>query len=232
MRSPAACTAIRCCTNLRRVTHLSRRSYGRPLLLVRPRTQSGRRFPGRHGRRLPKSSPHLRTTLPACFGRIIWPPGNHLHPLYGFTNSAHSAAERRSDRISIRSAEADIKAAGAVSGSTLSSNSYTLADASPTSPVCSRVIDISARDAGWQVLGGGFLAGSTNLNPAAEYRLALRLRLLRSPASLNVGWYPVPVQFAGLSDSRSNAFFSLPQQSRPVHPAARPHPGRYHRPDR
>ncbi len=33
---------------------------------------------------------------------------------------------------------------------------------------------------------GGFLAGSTNLNPA-EYRMALRLRLLRSPASLDVG---------------------------------------------
>jgi hypothetical protein len=35
-------------------------------------------------------------------------------PLYGFTNPAHSAAERRSDRISIRGAEADIKAAGRI----------------------------------------------------------------------------------------------------------------------
>ncbi len=33
-------------------------------------------------------------------------------PLYSFTNPAHSAAGRRSDRISIRGAEADIKAAG------------------------------------------------------------------------------------------------------------------------
>jgi hypothetical protein len=33
-------------------------------------------------------------------------------PLHGFTNPAHSAAERRSDLISIRGAEADIKAVG------------------------------------------------------------------------------------------------------------------------
>ena len=39
------------------------------------------------------------------------------------------------------------------------------------------------------------------------------------------GWYLVPVQSVGLSDSISHAFLSLPQQSRPVHPAARPHPG-------
>ena len=31
-------------------------------------------------------------------------------PLYGFTNPAHSAAERRNDRIIVRGAEADIKA--------------------------------------------------------------------------------------------------------------------------
>jgi len=33
-------------------------------------------------------------------------------PLYGFTNPAHSAAERRNDRIMVRCAEADIKAIG------------------------------------------------------------------------------------------------------------------------
>ena len=32
--------------------------------------------------------------------------------LYGFTNPAHSAAERRNDRITVRSAAADIKAIG------------------------------------------------------------------------------------------------------------------------
>ena len=33
-------------------------------------------------------------------------------PLYGFTNPAHSTAERRNDRIMVRGAEADIKAIG------------------------------------------------------------------------------------------------------------------------
>ena len=54
-----------------------------------------------------------------------------------------------------------------VSGSTLSSNSYTLADASP-SPVCSRVIDIPARDAGWQVLGVSLLDPPTSTRPSTD----------------------------------------------------------------
>ena len=35
----------------------------------------------------------------------------------------------------------------------------------------------------------------------------------------------MPVQPAGLSDSRSNALLSLPQKSRQINPPARPHPG-------
>ncbi len=38
----------------------------------------------------------------------------------------------------------------------------------------------------WLAGPEGFLAGSTNLNPAA-YRMALRLRLLKSPAFLDIG---------------------------------------------
>ena len=38
----------------------------------------------------------------------------------------------------------------------------------------------------WRADPGGYFAGATNLS-RAEYKMALRLRLLRSPASLDVG---------------------------------------------
>ena len=79
---------------------------------------------------------------------------------------------------------------------------------------------------------GGFLAGSTNLNPAAECPLTpIEISFILERRRRR-GWCPVPVQSAGLSHSRSHAFLSLPQQSRPINPPARPYTGRYHRPDR
>ena len=44
----------------------------------------------------------------------------------------------------------------------------------------------------WLAGPGGYLSGTTNLTQA-EYRMALRLRLLRSPASSDVGDAEVPL---------------------------------------
>jgi hypothetical protein len=60
------------------------------------------------------------TQPPPSYNERCWPVSGRAYylvsgetsPLYGLTNPAHSAAERRFDRISIRGAEADIKAAG------------------------------------------------------------------------------------------------------------------------
>jgi hypothetical protein len=109
-------------------------------------------------------------------------------PLYGFTNPAYSAAERRSDRISIRGAEADIKAAGRnINGVRVDALVQLLHSCGRLTESCLLKSNRFPFSGCWLAGPGGFLAGSTNLNPA-EYRMALRLRQLRSPpASLDVG---------------------------------------------
>jgi hypothetical protein len=108
-------------------------------------------------------------------------------PLYGFTNPAHSAAEQRSDRISIRGVEADIKADGRkINGVRVNALVQLLHSRGRLTESCLLKSNRFPSSGCWLVGPGGFLAGSTNLNPA-EYRMALCLRLLRSPASLDVG---------------------------------------------
>ena len=57
------------------------------------------------------TQPPLSYNVAGLF-RAYYLASGESSPLYGFTNPAHSAAEQRSDRISTRGAEADIKAAG------------------------------------------------------------------------------------------------------------------------
>jgi hypothetical protein len=135
-------------------------------------------------------------------------------PLYGFTNPAHSAAERRSDRISRK-----------IHGLRVDALVQLLHFRGRLTESCllMKRNNQFPRSGCWLAGSGGFLAGSTNLNPAPiEISCVLGRRRCG-------GWCPVPVKSAGLSNSRSHAFISLPQQLRLVYPSARPYPGRYHR---
>ena len=65
------------------------------------------------GRREDEDPDHPASTLNvAGMFRAFYLATGESSPLYGFTNPAHSAAERRNDRIMVHGAEADIKAIG------------------------------------------------------------------------------------------------------------------------
>ena len=103
-------------------------------------------------------------------------------PLYGFTNPAHSAAERRIDRIMVRDAEVNIKAIGRRIHKTRFGALVQLLHS------CGRISEsyLLKSSGCWLAGPGGYFAGATILS-RAKYMMALRLRLLRSPASLDVG---------------------------------------------
>ena len=130
--------------------------------------------------------PHLiRTTLLACLilGVLsgIW----RIIPLYGFTKPARSAAERRSGRINIRGAEANIKAASRKFNGVRGVNDALIQLLHSPSPVYSRVIDSPAREAGWQVPGVSLLDPPTSTWPSMS--LCLRLHCVyRRNAAKNV----------------------------------------------
>ena len=108
-------------------------------------------------------------------------------PLYGFTNPSHTAAERRSDRLHMRTGEVDIKAAGRkITGIRFDALVQLLHSRGRLAESCLLKSNRFPRSGCWLAGPGGYLSGCTTLNPA-EYRMALRLRLLRSPASLDVG---------------------------------------------
>jgi len=107
--------------------------------------------------------------------------------LYGFTNPAHSAAERRNDRIMMRGAEADIKAIGRrIHKTRCDALVQLLHSRGRVAEACLLKSNRFPRSGCWLAGPGGYFAGATNLS-RAEYKMSLRLRLLRSPASLDVG---------------------------------------------
>ena len=107
--------------------------------------------------------------------------------LYGFTNPAHSAAERRNDRIMMRGAEADIKAIGRrIHKTRCDALVQLLHSRGRIAESCLLKSNRFPRSGCWLAGPGGYFAGATNLS-RAEYKMSLRLRLLRSPASLDVG---------------------------------------------
>jgi hypothetical protein len=108
-------------------------------------------------------------------------------PLYGFTNPAHSAAERRNDRIMMRGAEADIEDIGRrIHKTRFDALVQLLHSRGRIAESCLLKSNRFPRSGCWLAGPGGYFAGATNLS-RAEYKMALRLRLLRSPASLDVG---------------------------------------------
>ena len=142
---------------------------------------------GGHERRLhPAPPPHLiRTTLLACLILGVLSGVWRIIPLYGFTKPARSAAERRSGRINIRGAEANIKAASRKFNGVRGVNDALIQLLHSPSPVYSRVIDSPAREAGWQVPGVSLLDPPTSTWPSMS--LCLRLHCVyRRNAAKNV----------------------------------------------
>ena len=108
-------------------------------------------------------------------------------PLPCCTDLRYSAAERRSFRIGIRGAEANIKTEGKkIQGVWFDALVQLLHCRGRLSEACLLKSNKFPRYGCWLAGPGGYLSGTTNLT-RAEYRMALRLRLLRSPASLDVG---------------------------------------------
>ena len=108
-------------------------------------------------------------------------------PLPCSTDLRYSAAERRSFRIGIRGAEANIKTEGKkIQGVWFDALVQLLHSRGRPSEACLLKSNKFPRSGCWLAGPGGYLSGTTNLT-RAEYRMALRLRLLRSPASLDVG---------------------------------------------
>jgi hypothetical protein len=127
----------------------------------------------------PASTPNV-----AGMFRAFYLATGESSPLYGFTNPAHSAkAGRRGarKRISRQSGGASIRR-----GLMLSSSSFIPAVRSLMRLFCLLKSNRFPRSGCWLAGPDGYFAGSTNLS-RAEYMMALRLRLLRSPASLDVG---------------------------------------------
>ena len=83
----------------------------------------------------------------------------------------------------------------------------------------------------WLAGPDGYFAGATNLS-RAEYKMVLRLRLLRFPASLDIG--DAEGGIVCRCNRRINiiALLSLSQQPRPVYPPSQPYPGCHHGSDR
>ena len=133
------------------------------------------------------SNQPLPSTNAAGLFRAFYLATGESSPLYGFTNPAHSAAERRNDRIMIRGAAADIKATGRkINGVRFDALVQLLHSRGRLAESCFLKSNRFPRSGCWLAGPGGFFAGSTNLSPA-EYRISLRIRLLRSPASSDVG---------------------------------------------
>eukprot|EP01036_Dinobryon_divergens_P061879 gene61879-biopygen31300 len=108
-------------------------------------------------------------------------------PLPGHDNPAHSAADRRSWRIQIRGAEANVKAEGKkIQGVWFDALVQLLHSRGRLSEACMLKSNKFPRSGCWLAGPGGYLSGTTHLT-RPEYTSALRLRLLRSPASLDVG---------------------------------------------
>ena len=108
-------------------------------------------------------------------------------PLPDCTNPEYSAADRRSWRCQIRGPAVDIKAAArAIQGIRYDALVQLLHSRGRLSEACLLKSNCFPRSGCWLAGPGGYLAGCTNLT-RAEYTIALRLRLLRSPASSDVG---------------------------------------------
>ena len=108
-------------------------------------------------------------------------------PLPDCTNPEYSAADRRSWRCQIRGAAVDIKAAArTIQGIRYDALVQLLHSRGRLSEACLLKSNRFPRSGCWLAGPGGYLAGCTNLT-RAEYMMALRLRLLISPASSDVG---------------------------------------------
>ena len=106
-------------------------------------------------------------------------------PLCDFIHPEHSAADRKLWRVSMRGPEANIKSEGRkIHRLRFDSLVSLLHSRGHLSEACWLRSNRFQRSGCWLAGPGGFLANSTSLN-RAEYKLSLRIRLLRSPASIS-----------------------------------------------
>jgi hypothetical protein len=128
------------------------------------------------------TQPHLLITLLACFGRTIWPLGNPPHS----TASLTRRTQRQSGGPTASAFGAQKPISRPLAEKSTVSLVQLLHSRGRLTVSCLLKSNRFPRSGCWLAGPGGFLAGSTNLNPA-EHKMVLRLRLLRSPASLDVG---------------------------------------------
>ena len=104
-------------------------------------------------------------TIPGLFRAFYLATGESSSPLYGFTNPAHSAAERRNDRIMVRGAAADIKAIGRRIHTTRFDALVQLLHSRGKIPEsCLLKSNRFLRSGCWLAGPGSYFAGSTNLS--------------------------------------------------------------------
>jgi hypothetical protein len=119
--------------------------------------------------------------------RAFYLASGESSPLCDFLNLGYSAADRKAWRTGIRGAEANIKSEGRkfnrLRFDALVQLLHSRGRLSEASWLRSNRFQ---RSGCWLAGPGGFLANSTSLS-WAEYKMSLRIRLLRPPASLDVG---------------------------------------------
>ena len=119
--------------------------------------------------------------------RAFYLASGESSPLCDFTNPDHSAGDRKAWRTGIRGAEANIKSEGRkINRLRFDALVQLLHSRGRLSEACWLRSNRFQRSGCWLAGPGGFLANSTSLS-WAEYKMSLRIRLLRSPASLDVG---------------------------------------------
>jgi hypothetical protein len=119
--------------------------------------------------------------------RAFYLASGESSPLCDFTNPDHSAGDRKAWRTGIRGAEANIKSEGRkINRLRFDALVQLLHSRGRLSEACWLRSNRFQRSGCWLAGPGGFLANSTSLS-WAEYKMSLCIRLLRSPASLDVG---------------------------------------------
>ena len=119
--------------------------------------------------------------------RAFYLASGESSPLCDFLNLDYSAADRKASRTGIRGAEANITSEGRkINRLRFDALVQLLHSRGRLSEASWLRSNRFQRSGCWLAGPGGFLANTTSLS-WAEYKMSLRIRLLRSPASLDVG---------------------------------------------
>ena len=140
----------------------------------------------------PESTPHARQPpLAAMFPdleyRSYYLASGEPSPLIDFTDMAVPFNDRRDSRQGVRGPAEDLRITGkAIHGRRFDALLRVLESHGKVSEACLLRSNSFERSGSWLAGPGGYLSGTLALS-TEEYKMALRLRLLTSPASLDVG---------------------------------------------